>query len=367
MTLQINRITPAPRHERATEHAVRMRDGIRLATDVYLPSPADEAIPGPVILVRLPYDKSGAYTFMPEIALYMNARGYRVAVQDVRGKFRSEGETLPFVNEVWDGYDTIDWIIRQPWSDGVVGMWGDSYYGFTQWAAVSSRHSALRAIAPRVTGTDLGSLPAGASPVTDVELMVNRVYPITVFAGRDSEEFEPDFAPGQPLLAVAERYFEARGGAPDSWSLWYPRPVPVRRFPNGHPLDAPAIPVLQTIGWYDNCAFWQWRDHDRIATRPAWAACEYLLIEAIDHENYHIGDAPVRPDDDHAVSADARKRMLPGYLDPALDFFDVFLRGQGRADSIPKVRWELVHGEGLLTAESWPRRKTSKKSSAGSR
>jgi putative CocE/NonD family hydrolase len=77
-------------------------------------------------------------------------------------------------------------------------------------------------------------------------------------------------------------------------------------------------------------------------------------LQAIDHENYRVDDAPVQPDDDHAASADARKRMLPGYLDPALDFFDVFLRGQGQAGRIPKIRWELVHGEGMLTAGSWP-------------
>jgi uncharacterized protein len=330
--MKVHRIAPAPVHKRATEYMVRMRDGVRLATDVYLPEPTDATVPGPVILVRLPYDKSGDYAFMPEIALYMTRRRYRVVVQDVRGKFRSEGETLPFINEVYDGYDTIEWITGQPWSDGTVGMWGDSYYGFTQWAAASSAHPALRAIAPRVTGMDLGALPAPANPVGDVEQTANRMYPITIFAGQDSEEFEPAHLPGRPLIEQVERYFEVRGGAPDCWPLWFPRAVPVRRFPNGHPLDAPPIPVLLTIGWYDNCAFWQWRDHERIT---------------------------VRPGDDHASDAGARARMLPRYLDPALEFFDVFLRGLAGPGSIPKVRWDLVHGGGLRAGHYWPPESTS--------
>ncbi len=154
---EITRIGPGPHSALATEVMVPMRDGVRLATDVYLPQ--GDATPGPTILTRLPYDKNGEYTFMPQIASYFLGRGYRVVVQDVRGKFRSEGETLLFVNEADDGYDTLDWISRQQWSDGVVGMWGDSYYGYTQWAAVSSGHPALRAFVPRVTGTRLATWP----------------------------------------------------------------------------------------------------------------------------------------------------------------------------------------------------------------
>ena len=96
---------------RCTEYKVACRDGVRLATDVYLPDGDDS--PGDTILIRLPYDKSGSYTFIPLIAEYFMARGYRVVAQDVRGKFRSEGRALLFVNEVDDGRDTLDWLISQ--------------------------------------------------------------------------------------------------------------------------------------------------------------------------------------------------------------------------------------------------------------
>ena len=97
---------------------------------------------------------AGRYTFMPQLAPHFTDRGYAFVVQDVRGKFRSEGETMPFVHEIEDGYDTLEWIVSQPWSNGSVGMWGDSYYGYTQWAVVASGHPALKAIVPRVTSTD---------------------------------------------------------------------------------------------------------------------------------------------------------------------------------------------------------------------
>ncbi len=152
MAIALETLRPAPLDPAAEQVMVPMRDGVRLATDVYFP-----ARPGrlPAVLVRLPYDKCGRYTFMPQCAPYFTERGYAFVVQDVRGKFRSEGETMPFVHEVDDGYDTLEWVIAQSWSNGLVGMFGDSYYGFTQWAAVASGHPALKAIVPRVTSSDL--------------------------------------------------------------------------------------------------------------------------------------------------------------------------------------------------------------------
>ncbi|MGW2195392.1 CocE/NonD family hydrolase, partial [Streptosporangium sp. NPDC001682] len=135
------RIGPAPLHPGAEQFMVPMRDGTRLATDVYLP-PA----PGrhPVVVSRMPYDKASAWMAVDRIAPRYLERGYVFVAQDVRGKFRSEGETMPFVHEVEDSYDTLDWVVGQPWSDGAVAMTGDSYHGYTQWAGVAGGHPAPR-------------------------------------------------------------------------------------------------------------------------------------------------------------------------------------------------------------------------------
>ena len=92
MSLDVETIGPAPLDPSAEQVHVRMRDGIQLATDVYL---GDDTGPRPTVLVRLPYDKSGRYTFMPQLAPHFTSRGYVLVVQDVRGKFRSGGDTTP--------------------------------------------------------------------------------------------------------------------------------------------------------------------------------------------------------------------------------------------------------------------------------
>ncbi|MFI1032824.1 CocE/NonD family hydrolase [Streptomyces sp. NPDC020951] len=345
MNVPFETVTPAPVDPTALPFRVRMRDGVRLATDVYLPEGESVDEPGATILVRLPYDKSGTYASMPLIARYLTGRGYRVAVQDVRGKFRSEGETLLFVNEVHDGYDTLEWITHQPWSDGIVGMWGDSYYGYTQWAAVASGHRALRAIAPRVTGTELGQVVDNPDGTRDVEMGIHLGYMATHYVGPDTYEWEPN--PGhRPLIAPFEEFFRALGRRSPSFDVAFPDEVRLRRWPEGHPFDHRAVPVLHTVGWYDNCAPWHWRDIEELARRPDWANQQYLLVDAIDHENYHLSGAPYDDESrDHSLGQEAFRALLPGYLDPALDFFDVFLRRQGSPADLPRVRWHLVHGE----------------------
>lgn len=353
MAIDYQRVTAREVDPRAREYMVRMRDGVRLATDVYLLN--GSAAPGPTILTRLPYDKSGEYTFLYEVADYFMKAGYRVVVQDVRGKFRSEGETLLFVNEANDGYDTIEWITRQEWSDGVVGMWGDSYYGYTQLAAASAGHPALRAIAPRVTGTRLGALPIArpGDVTTEVEMGVHRLYPLTFFQSNDSYEWEMDWS-RRPLAAAVEEWFAAVGERSPSYDLWMPHPVELRRFPHGHPFDAPPVPILQTIGWFDNCAPWQWADVAQVATRPGWEQGQYLLIEAIDHENHEFAQVPYGPHNDPAADIAIRRRELPRYLDPAIEFFDIFLRGLGRPEDLPRVRWAVTGRDEVREAPSWP-------------
>jgi putative CocE/NonD family hydrolase len=128
---------------------VAMRDGVRLATDLYMPQGAkNERFP--VVLIRTPYKKE-----MGEMdANFYGRRGYVVAIQDCRGRFASEGWWVPFFNESLDGYDTIEWLAAQPWSNGKVGMVGGSYVGWVQlWAAVA-RPPHLVTIIPNVAPPD---------------------------------------------------------------------------------------------------------------------------------------------------------------------------------------------------------------------
>ncbi|MGD1049142.1 MAG: CocE/NonD family hydrolase, partial [Candidatus Krumholzibacteriaceae bacterium] len=126
---------------------VSMRDGVKLATDVYKPSAAGKF---PVILLRTPYKKD-----MSELkARFYARRGYVFAVQDCRGRFASKGTWNPFFDEPKDGYDTIEWLAAQPWSNGKVGMIGGSYVGWVQWWAAREAPPHLATIIPNVSPPD---------------------------------------------------------------------------------------------------------------------------------------------------------------------------------------------------------------------
>jgi len=119
-----------PTHPVACERHVTMRlsDGTHLAADVYLPAGAPG--PWPAILERTPYNKLGAPLVLS--AKYFASHGYAVVVQDVRGRFESEGEFYPFGNEGPDGVETVAWVRAQPWCDGRVATIGLSYSSCTQ-------------------------------------------------------------------------------------------------------------------------------------------------------------------------------------------------------------------------------------------
>src|SRR6266404_8883154 len=113
-----------PQTSKQLELMVPMRDGVKLATGIYLPEGNGR---WPVVLIRTPYGKNTQAT---SNALW-TARGFVLVVQDCRGKFKSEGEYRPFVDDGTDGYDTVEWIAKQAWSNGKVGMFGASAMGIT--------------------------------------------------------------------------------------------------------------------------------------------------------------------------------------------------------------------------------------------
>ena len=131
---------------------VAMRDGIRLATDVYLPTNGTEILDGPwpVILERTPYgrhrpSRSERSLAEPDeaksradVAEMFVRRGYVVVYQDVRGRYDSEGEYRKYLDDAADGYDCCAWILEQPWCDGTIGTKGLSYAAHTQAALASA-------------------------------------------------------------------------------------------------------------------------------------------------------------------------------------------------------------------------------------
>ena len=125
---------------------VPMRDGVRLATEIYLPARNGAPLPGrlPAILGRTPYDRVGKDKV--ERGRLLASHGYVVVDQDKRGRGDSEGVYVKYLTDADDGYDCCAWLVRQPWSNGRIGMQGTSYEAHVQGAAASRGAPGLTAM-----------------------------------------------------------------------------------------------------------------------------------------------------------------------------------------------------------------------------
>lgn len=137
---------------------VPMRDGIRLSTDIYSPADTSEALP--VILIRTPYNKNGYrdYKRQDSVAHFFAAHGYVVVIQDVRGRYESEGDYTVSAADRADGYDMVDWLSKQNWSSSKIGTYGCSYLGENQIQLAAMRHpNHLAAIPQAAAGAYRGN------------------------------------------------------------------------------------------------------------------------------------------------------------------------------------------------------------------
>src|ERR1700743_2003084 len=125
--------SPQQTYEVIVQTGVKMetRDGVTLRADIYRPKAEGKF---PVILMRTPYDKSVGWAAAP--AYNVASHGYIMIVQDVRGRYTSDGDFYTFRHEIADGYDAVEWAAALPYSNGKVGMTGGSYVGGTPMLAV---------------------------------------------------------------------------------------------------------------------------------------------------------------------------------------------------------------------------------------
>jgi putative CocE/NonD family hydrolase len=244
--------------------AVRMRDGIALATDVYRPDGGKH----PALVMRLPYNKElpALTNFAFDVMRGVQA-GYAVVVQDTRGRYASEGTFTPYFDEAADGADTIAWAAGQPWSSGNVGMVGGSYFGATQWRAATEAPPALRAIAPMFTGDQFyehwayqgGAFQLGFSLLWAMQSLAmgevvrriatgdsTRAEFAALVTGIDNAE---DLYRRLPLLGVAEL-----DGLAPYYSEWLRHPSYDEYWKATASREAQGsitVPALNIGGWYD--------------------------------------------------------------------------------------------------------------------
>jgi putative CocE/NonD family hydrolase len=179
---------------------VSMRDGVELATDIYR---QDKATPSPALVTRTPYNKDGILGGF-DILRVVQA-GYVVVVQDVRGRFASEGTFIPHFQELDDGVDMFNWVAEQPWSNGSLGTFGGSYLGNTQWIPAVEQPSALRAMAPSVTASDFYegvAYQGGAKVLHDLRWVVANIVPGEIQRQIRRGELPADFTFHLDVLTV---------------------------------------------------------------------------------------------------------------------------------------------------------------------
>lgn len=278
---------------------VEMRDGVSLATDIYRP---DDNERHGVLVHRTPYSKSNAWFVGGLILNPVDAaqHGYVVLIQDTRGRFLSEGEWDPFVNEGADGYDTIEWAAEQQWSTGNVGIYGSSYMGVTTLQALVASPPHLKAVLSYLTGANYqnGWTYSGGA----FELGFNLWW--TNFLGWDSAArlklSDDDRAGllGELAEMAADPWSAARqlpliempafdDGVAEYWRTWLEHPT-YDKYWSSIDVSARAgevnAPLLQIAGWYDNFLRGHldlWRalrgDQHRIVVGP-WDHEAYLSL-----------------------------------------------------------------------------------------
>jgi uncharacterized protein len=371
---------------------VPMRDGIRLATDIYRPASSGHALetPLPVLLERTPYGKAGVNhadrsranpnpLSKPQIAAAFARAGYVVAVQDCRGRHNSEGLFTKYVSEGADGFDTIAWLCAQPWCSGKIGTYGLSYGAHVQ--------AALASLAPR--GLAAMFLDSGG---------FSSAYHSGIRQGGTFELKQATWAYRHALLSPETARDPARKRALESEDLkdWFRRMPwskgnsPLRAAPEyedylfeqwhhgtfgpywerpglyarGYYDVFPDVPTLHMSSWYDPYA--RTATENFLGTAHTKRGPIKLILGPWTHGQRsvtHAGDVDFGPE------ATLDGNVAPDYIALRLAWFDRHLKGTSAPDYLPKpvkvfvmgggpgdktAEGRLRHGGRWCDEESWP-------------
>ena len=345
---------------RQTNVPVTMRDATTLLADVYL-QVEDGAYP--VLLMRLPYNKEAAQTYVYGSPAWYASQCYVVAIEDVRGTYASTGDFYPFRDEMIDGYDSVEWAAGLPESNGKVGMYGFSYVGATQWLAATQRPPHLVAIAPAMTSSDYydGWAYEGGA----FSLAFDESWPVSDLA--------PNAARRSGVQSLLDKLNQGKSELQSSYSY-----LPIRSYPWLFP-DKPElagyfydwvnhptwdsywkqwsvrqrygdvqVPALNLAGWYDvflNGSIENFVGMRKQGASPAARSGQQLVIGPYIHIPWDrkVGDVDFGPE--AANRADERQ----------LRWFDFWLKGKPNgADNDAPVQVFVMGANTWRSSADWP-------------
>ncbi len=350
---------------------VPMRDGVRLATDVYRPArggtPLDEKLP--VLLQRTPYGKTGSS--LVESARYFAANGYVVALQDVRGAYASEGVFTKYIGEGEDGFDTIEYLAKLAYANGKVGMWGTSYAAHVQANAAKLRPDALATLILNMGGMSNG---------WDHKVRNHGAFELQqlTWAFRQLEDETEDplvkehlarapiesWLEALPLrkglnpLSVAPNFEDyilemaTHGDYDDDY--WKHRDVNWQE----HYDETLDIPMIHVSGWYDSYAGGTIQNFVELSRRKTSPMC--LLMGPWTHGgntrsyagDVEFGPEAARPDFPRELHLRWFDRFLKGEEAAAEEPVRIFVMGTG--DGHKDGNGRLYHGGRWIAASTWP-------------
>jgi putative CocE/NonD family hydrolase len=372
---------PMPRYEVSIERSVMipMRDGVRLSTDLYFPRIEQSTLP--VIMIRTPYSKTGFGGRTEKLATMMAGQGYVVAVQDKRGRYESEGTYLIFGGDADDGYDSVDWLSKQPWSNGRVGTYGCSYSGDVQMLAAQERHPALKAMIPQASFSPIGSA-GGQYKYFGMRTggAVNLAGNIHWFLEAGSKIYyrPPPGLTHEQFLEVSKFFDPApHVKSPDYPKLWWHLPiVDTLQFAGAPPTDfADAVSRDVTDPWWDQGHYMtdqyrsdvpalfvnSWYDFGARETIFEFEMLRRQSVSALARDNQFLLISPTT----HCRSEYAGADDLVGERDVGdarLDYWSIYfkwfaywLKGEKNAiTDMPRVRYYLMGKNEWRSARDWP-------------
>jgi hypothetical protein len=322
-----------------------MRDGTTLSAIVCLPSGTG---PFPCVLTRSCYTKWAAP--VRERSHFWTSAGYAFVLQDVRGRGDSTGDFYPLVNEQADGFDTLEWIAAQPWSDGRVVMIGGSYGGWTQLYLASTNHPLLVALSPAATPPD----PDRSFPVHHGIPVPSAAAWLATLDGHTNQDLASCDVPGAfkklPIIDF-DTHIGRRLGAWRDWisnapgtSYWLGQ-----RYQQA--LLQSRMPMLHVSGWYDDCLIGTLENFSALTTRANTAearGAQRMIVGPWLHGatgQRRVGDLDFGPAAELQL-ADLQRRWFDGRL-------------KGEVDSSPRVRLFVMGRNTWLEENEWPLARTS--------
>jgi putative CocE/NonD family hydrolase len=322
---------------------IPMRDGVRLSAHIYRPEAEGKF---PVILVRTPYGKDSKSIFSQ--AEFFAQHGYAYVTQDVRGRYDSEGEFTVLVDEAQDGYDTIEWLARQLWSNGNIGTFGGSYLSWDQWLAAEQQPPHLKAMVVQSTPPDIFQVAWRGA------FFLNSLFWCMLLDGRTNQDlsvYKEDFTDHLPVLTLDEAAGRHLDKTFRAWiqhdsldDFWKPQSY------EGN-LARVNVPVLHLDGWYDmRDVSATLKNYNRLLHEAASQEArqgQRVVIGPWEHAGY---DARKIGDIDFGSEAVLDRKAL------FLKWYDCFLQNKncGEVAKIPPVRIFVLGENKWRDEQEWP-------------